>query len=361
MLPRTPQTTTRPDIPPDGNKLSGTTINPEIVTASSSSTTFSPTSPPPSTADAGPSASSAPTSASPPAHGRTSSAKVAAIVIPVAAVILVIPLIFLLYRSHQLKQAASRRRSQRSSREAMLQWRPSISKDSVPQIAPTQHFGSKRSRESRLNGSPPRPTNSLGLFNFDLSPSPTPRTSTPMTPLSSHLLSVAHAMPVRRSQASVVDGRQPPPRRSSDRSQPGLLSPNPPPPYTIPQEPQNPHFAPLNQIGTAYSKNDSRPNLHRKPSGRSAISKPSHDTLSPPDVNGWTHGHSNLSEHLPQIPCGGLNWGSRFTRSDNHRYERFSDVSSLSDYGDQDRRVSQQSHTISPLQEDDAIQPFGIL
>ena len=283
------------------------------------------------------------------------------VVVPIVALILVVPLIFLLYRSHQLKQAAGRRRSERSSHEAMLQRRPSTVKGTAPEIAPVQRLDSKSSKESRTNGSTPKPTNSLGLFNFDLSPSPTPRTTTPMTPLSPQLLSIAQVMPVRRSQASVVDGRQPSTRRSSDRSQPGFLLTEPPPPYNIPQEPPNSHFAPLNQIGTAHTKNEPRPNLHRNPSAISALSRHSHGTLHPPAVNGWTPNRPNSGEYLPPIPSGGLNWGSKFTTSDHRRNNRYSDVSLLSDYGDQDRRVSHQSFAVSPLRDDDAVQPFGLL
>ena len=290
--------------------------------------------------------------------------------VPVVAVILLIPLLFLLYRSHQMKREAAKRRSQRSSTEAMLQRPSSISK-APPQIEHFKNLGPRKAPEGQSSGGWLRPANSLGLFNFDLSPSPSPRNSTPMAALTSgvgspsgigsppHRLSIAHAVPVRRSQASVIDGRRPPTRHSIETQQQPAVNTSDPSPQS------NSHFAPLNRIGTAQTRSPSRPNIRRNPSEVSAISRPSDESLHPPDAYGRPYDPSAASNsYLPPIPPSGLDGAGRFTISDYNRTlqsDRHSDVSALTDDEEHDRRISQLSHTISPVHDSRGTQPYRIL
>lgn len=269
-----------------------------------------------------------------------------------------------------MKRAAARRQSQRSSTEAMLQHSPSISK-APPQLEQFKNLGPRKAPEGESKGGFLRPANSLGLFNFDLSPSPSPRTSTPMTAILSGggspsgigspplRLSVAHAVPVRRSQASVIDGRRPP-TRYSDETQPHTIT-NP----HDPSQPSNPHFAPLNQIGTAHTRSPTRPKIRRSPSDVSAISRPSDESLHPPDAYGRPYDPSAASNgYPPPIPPSGVERGGRFTIPDYHgapQSDRHSDVSALTDDEEHDRRMSQRSHIISPVQDHSGTQPYRIL
>ena len=171
----------------------------------------------------------------------------AAIAVPIIALLL-IPLIYLLYRSHQYRIAVEKRQSQRSSQEAMLQRQSCVTKGPTSQAAALQQLGGLKSSP----GSQKKPRNSLGLFNFDLvSPSPaTPAASMPASPKSPGHLSIAHLMPVRRSQASVIHGKRPSTFHSDTdtrRSQPSMLL-EPPLTNPGPPSPVNPHFAPLNQV-----------------------------------------------------------------------------------------------------------------
>ncbi|KAL9130401.1 MAG: hypothetical protein Q9217_001409 [Psora testacea] len=290
------------------------------------------------------SASSSPTPA--PHHG-ISPIKIVAIVVPIAALILLIPLVFLLYRSHQLKRAATKRQGKGSSREVMQQRQSSISKVPPSQRAPV----GTRKPISRIGKSPfPRPANSLGLFNFDLSPPQSPTSPSPDIERTSPRLSIAHVVAVRRSEVAVIDNRRPSTRQANNiRST--MLPAEPPPPYGLPQERHNPHFAPLNKIGTAQARSTSRPDIHRNPSSQavSALSRPSHEVLRPPPhaYDGKVHTPSLSPDLLPPITRDGVDWGGRFTISD---YQR-----------DETDRHSDQSDISSSTHHDGGTQPFRIL
>lgn len=347
-----------PSIPFSSDHIKAS-VSTSILAAPSSALTSSagpsPTAAPPSR----PTSSAASTQIPAPHHG-TSAAKIAAIVVPIVAVILIIPLIFLLFRSHQIKKAEERRRSQRSSGEAMLQRPSSISKGEAPQIA-QQSFGGTG------NTSSPRPTNSLGLFNFDFGPLKSPSLLSPASPRSPARLSVAHAISVRRSQPHVVNARgsaaAPSNHRSSQQSQHSMLLSNPVPPYTA-EEASDPHFAPLNSIGIAHTRSNSRPTFQRQPSSGavSALSRPSHDGLRPSDAYGHGHARAPSPGFLPPIPNGALNWGGRFTVSDYDRIDRRSEISALSESeysDDHDRRISQQSQVT--VKDNGGMQPHRII
>ena len=333
-----------------------------ILAAPSSALTSS-AGPSPTAATSSRPASSASSIPNPASRHGTSAAKIAAIVVPIVAVILIIPLIFLLFRSHQIKKAEERRRSQRSSGEAMLQRPSSISKGEAPQIA-QQSFGGTGNTG---NASSPRPTNSLGLFNFDFGPLKSPSLLSPASPRSPARLSVAHAISVRRSQPHVVNARgsgaAPPNHRTSQQSQHSMLLSDPVPPYTG-EEASDPHFAPLNSIGIAHTRSNSRPTFQRQPSSGavSALSRPSHDGLRPSDAYGHGHARAPSPGVLPPIPNGALNWGGRFTVSDYDRIDRRSEISALSEseYSDDpNRRISRQSQVT--VKDNGGMQPHRII
>ena len=347
-----------PSIPFSSDHIKAS-VSTSILAAPSSALTSS-AGPPPTAATSSRPTSSASSTQIPAPHHGTSAAKIAAIVVPIVAVILIIPLIFLLFRSHQIKKAEERRRSQRSSGEAMLQRPSSISKGGAPQLA-QQSFGGTG------NTSSPRPTNSLGLFNFDFGPLKSPSLLSPASPRSPARLSVAHAVSVRRSQPQVVNARgsaaAPSNHRNSQQSQHSMLLSDPVPPYTA-EEASDPHFAPLNSIGIAHTRSNSRPTFQRQPSSGaiSALSRPSHDGLRPSDAYGHGHARAPSPGVLPPIPNGALNWGGRFTVADYDRVDRRSEISALSEseYSDgYDRRISQQSQLT--VKDNGGMQPHRII
>ena len=217
-------------------------------------------------------ATSSPTSSPAPTHHGLPplTIKIIAIVVPIVAVALLIPLIYLLYRSHRMRKETEKQSSQRNSREAM------IAKES---IEPKNTSGAPPPpRPQRSPTTTPRPANSMGLFNFDLSPTSPNGEQTPAR------FSIARSLQLRRSQASVVNQD----RTNQNRT----TGPNPNPPQNNPATanrdsstivytqqsppPSNPptatesHFAPLNMIGTAVS-HPTRPKPNRNPSGGNAV------------------------------------------------------------------------------------------
>ena len=177
-------------------------------------------------------------------------------------------------------------------------------------------------------------------------------------------LSVARAVEVRRSEVSVIDGRQPSTRQPNDLQSSTLLA-DPSPPRVMSSELPNPHFAPLNRIGTTYARNNPRPNLGRNPSsgGVSTWSRPSHEGLRPPDAYCKAHTRPPSPGLLPPIPRGGPDWGGRFTLAHYQKEEsdRHSDVSSLSDEEEHYNRRSHQPHMLSPIHGGGSVQPFRII
>lgn len=184
---------------------------------------------------------------------------IAAIVVPIALLAILVPILvfWCLDRNHRV--AARKRSSHRSSKEAMLQRRSSIQK-------PRQPKGPKPARPERTpernvrDPSISERRNSLGLFNFELSPPSTPGMGF-MTP--NPRFSVARALQMCRSQPSIVQshprssrGESVRPRTEvserSQRRQTGSSIFDPPPPYVTdaPMPKSTPHFAPLERIGT---------------------------------------------------------------------------------------------------------------
>ncbi|KAL9104920.1 MAG: hypothetical protein Q9163_000165 [Psora crenata] len=296
------------------------------------------------------SASSSPT---PTANRGFSPLEIAAIIVPIVALVLLVPLLFLLYRSHQLKKAATELQNQTSSKNGMLQRQSTATGNEAPHVAPVDESGTKTPISRTANGPSPRPTNSLGLFNFDLS-RPHSATSSPITLRSLSRLSGVRASLSRRSEMSVVDGPRSIKSQSITPPSSMLVTDSPPPSENL-SERQNPHFAPLDQIGTAQARSTSRPNIHPTPSSRagSALSRPSREALRPPSLG-----------LLPAISPAGEGWGDRFTISDyqrDGRERRNSDISVLSDQRVHHNRQSQQSPMYSPIHDDGGTQPLGIV
>ena len=204
-------------------------------------------------------AASTPSAAASDKGSGLSHGAIAAIVVPIALLAILVPILVFWCLDHRHKTAAAKRSSHRSSKEAMLQKQSSIQKRPRPR-------GPKPARPERT---PPRSTidpptverrNSLGLFNFELSPPSTPGMGW-MTP--NPRFSVARALSMRRSQPSIVQSQPRASRGESVRPQTGISEPSqrpqtapgmsdPPPPYVrdaaLPKP--TPCFAPLERIGT---------------------------------------------------------------------------------------------------------------
>ena len=250
---------------------------------------------PSSTVSAASTSSSAATASS--THGSPGWIKIVAIVVPIVAVILFVPLIYLLYRSHRMKKNAENRSSQRYSQEAMItkeKENVEVEKNGPPPPRP------RRSPPDAKAAPTPRPTNSLGLFNFDLS-SPSSPTGQQTPPR----LSIARSLQFRRSQASVVSSERKSQHQNSDRlrdplrnnpttstrdSSTVVYTPEPPPPYLAPAGAHAPEtqFAPLNMIGTAVSQ-PPRPRPNRNPSSGNSIPHISRPPSQPPPPNPTSH------------------------------------------------------------------------
>ena len=250
-----------PEIPAPGQSRVPTVLMtdaPTLPTKASTALTYPPSATTPSTQSSTTAASTGSAAASTKGNGLNH-ADIAAIVVPIALLAVLVPIFVFWYLDRKHRKAAVKRASHRSSKEAMLQKQSSIQKPSQPK-------GPKPNRPERT---PPRsvvdpPTmerrNSLGLFNFELSPSSTPGMGC-MTP--NPRFSVARALSMRRSQPSIVQSHPRssrgesvrPQTRSSERSQQRQTASSifdPPPPYVtnaaLPKS--TPHFAPLERIGT---------------------------------------------------------------------------------------------------------------
>ena len=328
-----------------------------IPTAASSNPT---TAPLPSTT---PMVADASSSSTPTPYRGTPYVRAAAIVVPIVALVLLTPLIFLLYRSHQLKKRSTKRRRKRASAEAMLQRQPSASKGPMTLMAPVDQLRTRQRPPRIANGATKRPTNSFGLFNFDISPPHTTGLSSPVSPSSPPLLSIACAVEVCRSEVSVIDGRRAPSRRSNN-CQSSLVLPNPPPPYILPER-QSPHFAPLDQIGSPPVRNPSRSNLTCNPSSGAVSALPPlpPEALGPPEAYDKAYTQSLSPPLLFPITRGDVDWGRMFPHSECGREgtNRHSYVSSISDEEGRCNRQSQQSELISPIHEQGGMQPFPII
>ena len=338
-------------------------------------------------------ATSAQSSAAPTSSGAASSGgsglshgEIAAIVIPIALLAIVIPILVLWYLDRKNRRAAEKRSSQRSSKEAMLQKQSSIQK-------PPQPKGPKPPRPQRTPTrsvvDPPSPDrrNSLGLFNFELSPPSTPGMGW-MTP--NPRFSIARALQIRRSHPSIVQSQ---PRSSrgesvrprtgdSERRQTGTSMFDPPPPYVTDAVVPKPtsHFAPLERIGTLQPADRSHgpimqpamaPTLPLITTTNGAL-----DVQQPRYTPRHTPRASSEILHLPDLygrvytrspsPTLSTHNGSHLNRPLSYTLaERNSDVSVLSEEPEPWRRIreSNGSSIISPIDSDESstIHPRQVL
>ena len=337
------------------------------------------------------STSAAPTQSAAASNGGSglSNGDIAAIVVPIGLLAILVPILVLWYLDRKHRAAAERRSSHRSSREAMLQKHSSIQKPPQPK-GPKPPRPDRTPRRTVVDPPTPETRNSLGLFNFELSPPSTPGMGW-MTP--SPRFSVARALQMRRSQPSVVQSQ---PRTSrgesirprtgdSERSQRRQTESSiydPPPPYIVDTALPKPtsHFAPLEQIGTLQSVDRSygptmqpamAPTLPAIATTNGALDvhqprytprhtpRASSEILQLPDVYGRaytrtpsptlsTHNGSNLSRPFSYTAPG-----------------RISDISVLSDEPERWRRMrdSNGSSIISPIDSDESstIHPHQVL
>ncbi|KAL6720475.1 hypothetical protein ACLMJK_002398 [Lecanora helva] len=235
----------------------------------------------------------------------------AAIVVPIAILAILIPILTYWFLSHRRKLREQKHTSQRSSRSREPMVQRQASHKEPPSYAPQRMPSHRRSRENGVREPPSAHVrNSLGLFNFELSP------TTPTSPLGPgeadssprFSFSVARALEMRRSQPSIV---QPHARTSDARvSRSEAAQPHnsrsdvssPPPPYTT-QRPlesaaTTSHFAPLSRIGTQRS-----PPVTTSPTHDSPGSGRSNETSSA--VTSLPHMHSVVTRKpLPNQPLG---------------------------------------------------------
>lgn len=204
-----------------------------------------------------------------PSAGLSTGLKAAAIAIPVVFVALLIPLVYLIIRSHQIRKAAEQGAGQRSSQQAMIP--PPMS---GPQTiaSPTIGFRPRGPTPSRPRSpkAPRRSVNSLGLFDFELATPKSPFTTTPKTPRLSRPFSLVRPKSkIERSADKSKDLPAPTPTlsRSSTVVEPSGAGADS-------RSPLNPHFAPLNQIGLAHTR-DGRVKAHANETRRN------HDQDSP--------------------------------------------------------------------------------
>ena len=222
--------------------------------------------------------SSAPSPNAAPSSGISPGRLTAAIVVPIAILAILIPALTYWFLSHRRKLEEQRYASQRSSnaREPMIQ--KQMSYRGPPPNRPPRTPTQRHSPQHSLQEPPAAQTrDSLGMFNFDLSP------TTPALPRGSQesevsprfRFSIARALEMRRSQPSIVqphartsDARvsrsssgRPQTRGSTRNSRLGPF--DPPPPYASPRPSESAaarsHFAPLSRIGTRHQAERSPP------------------------------------------------------------------------------------------------------
>ena len=314
---------------------------------------------------------------------------IAAIVIPIALLAILVPILVLWYLDRRHRLAAEKRSSHRSSNEVMLQKRSSVQK-------PPQPKGPKPARPARtpvrsvVDPPTPETRNSLGLFNFELSPPSTPGMGW-MTP--NPRFSIARALQMRRSQPSLVVSQPRTSRGESDRPRTGDSERperrqtrssvfDPPPPYLVdPASSKAPsHFVPLERIGTLQPADRPHgptvqpavaPTLPVIASTNGALDvsqarytprhtpRPSSEILQPPEAYGRAHTRS-------PSPTLSMHNGSSLSRPFSYVVpERVSDVSGLSDEPEPWRRIreSHGSSIVSPIDSDESstIHPHQVL
>ena len=305
---------------------------------------------------------------------------IAAIVVPIAVLAILVPILVLWYLDRKHRLAAAKRFSQRSSNEVMLQKRSSIQKPPQPK-GPKPARPKRTPRGSVVDPQSPDRRNSLGLFNFELSPPSTPGMGW-MTP--NPRFSIARALQMRRSQPSVVLSQPRTSRGGSDRPQTGDSERSarrqtgtsifdPPPPYVIDAASPKPaqQFAPLERIGTLQQTDRSHgptmqpamaPTLPAIATTEGALDvqqprytprhtpRVSREILHLPDAYGRVHTRS-------PSPTLSMHNSSNLTRPFSYAApERISDVSGLSDEPEPWRRLreSNGSSIISPIDSDES-------
>lgn len=351
-----------------------------LSTPSSTATTSSQTS-----------ATAAPTQSAAASKGGSglSHGDIAAIVIPIALLAILVPILVLWYLDRKHRVAAEKRSSQRSSNEAILQKRASIQKSPQPK-GPKPVRPERTPRRSVVDPPTPETRNSLGLFNFELSPPSTPGTGW-LSP--NPRFSIARALQMRRSQPSVVLSQTRTPRGESDcpqtgdserleRRQTGTSVFDPPPPYGIDTTSLKPtsQFVPLERIGTLqHADRPHGPTMQpamaptlpaiATTNGALDVQQPrytprqtpraSSEILQLPDAYGRVHTRS------PSPPLS-LHNGSSLSRPFSYTApERISYVSGISDEPEPWRRMreSNVSSIISPIDssESSTIHPHQVL
>ncbi|CAD6577895.1 MAG: hypothetical protein ASARMPRED_008446 [Alectoria sarmentosa] len=312
---------------------------------------------------------------------------IAAIVIPIALLAILIPILVLWYLDRKHRTASEKRSSQRSSNEAMLQKHSSVQKPPQPQKPARPE---RTPRRSVVDPSTPERRNSLGLFNFELSPPSTPDRGW-MTP--NPRFSIARALQMRRSQPSIVlsqprtsrgesDRPQTGDSERSERRQTGTSIFDPPPPYVIDAVPakSSSRFAPLERIGTL--QHTDRPHGPTMQPAMAPTLPAIATTNGALDARqpGYTSRHSpRASSEILQLPDAygraltrspsptlSMHNGSNLSRPFSYTApERISDVSGLSDEPEPWRRMreSNGSSVISPIDSDErsTIHPHQVL
>ncbi len=310
----------------------------------------------------------------------------AAIIIPIALLAILVPIFVLWYLDRKNRAEAEKRSRHRSSKEAMLQKSSSIQKPPQPK-GPKPARPNRTPTRSEVDPTAPERRNSLGLFNFELSPPSTPGMGW-MTP--NPRFSVARALQMRRSQPSIVQSQ---PRSSrgeydrpqtgdSGRRQTGTSIFDPPPPYVIDAALPKPtsHFAPLERIGTlqqadrphgpimqpamapmlpAITTTNGALDVHQPRSTPSHTPRASSEILQLPDAYGRAYTRS-------PSPTLSMHNGSNLSHPFSHTApERISDISGISDEPEPWRRMreSNGSSIISPIDSDESstIHPHQVL
>lgn len=385
-----------PSLPPDILAPGQTYLPSDIITdapvfATTSSTPLSTSTSTPSTAatSSQSSTTAAPTQSAAASKGGSglSHGDIAAIVIPIALLAILVPIIVLWYLDRKHRAAAEKRSSYRSSNEVMLQKQSSIQKPPQPK-GPKPARPERTPRRSVVDPPTPETRNSLGLFNFELSPPSTPGMGW-MTP--NPRFSIARALQMRRSQPSIVQSQ---PRTSrgesvrpqtgdSERPRIGTSISDPPPPYVIdaaaPKSAS--HFAPLERIGTLqHADRPHGPTMQpamaptlpaiATTNGSLDVQQPAYtprhtprassEILQLPDTYGRAHTRS------PSLTSSVHN-GSSLSRPFSFAApERISDVSGLSEEPEPWRRRMRESNVssiISPIDSDESstIHPYQVV
>ena len=378
-----------PDIPAPGSSLSPITLDAasetSLLVAPVPLSTATPTVSSKSTSSSSsPSSTVAPSTASHHvSHGLTPGQLTAAIVVPIGFFAVLIPVLVLWYLDHKRVVAARNRVSQRSSQRSAKAWEamPVMEKEyrgHAPQRPrPAEPIPTRKPVPDSAPQIPPPQTSqtaersSLGLFNFELSPSSTSPNSRGSIASPRWRLSIARALELRRSEVAVtqVHARssggseyrpvtnhstnsqaQPRPQTGPQihiqdqsttspvyrQSETSIYEDDPPPPYMTPRpseaQAQITRFAPLDRIGTRRQADRlSSTHVAGQISRASLAPEPQRNTyasseIMPPESYGHVRTRSNSSTRSSE---------GRMSAHNNGPFsyglpERLSDVSRLS-------------------------------